>query len=55
MTAPAGQSIPEGMLILVDTGIEPTAGKLVIAKLPESNEATFKNWSKTPDATFSSR
>ncbi|QED86771.1 helix-turn-helix domain-containing protein [Pseudomonas savastanoi] len=42
MTAPAGQSIPEGMLILVDTGIEPTAGKLVIAKLPESNEATFK-------------
>jgi len=42
MTAPAGQSIPEGMLILVDTGIEPTPGKLVIAKLPESNEATFK-------------
>lgn len=42
MTATAGQSIPEGMLILVDTGLEPTPGKLVIAKLPESNEATFK-------------
>lgn len=42
MTAPAGQSIPEGMLILVDTGIEPAPGKLVVAKLPKSNEATFK-------------
>jgi SOS-response transcriptional repressor LexA len=42
MTAPVGQSVPEGMLILVDTGIEPSPGKLVIAKLPESNEATFK-------------
>jgi SOS-response transcriptional repressor LexA len=42
MTSPVGQSVPEGMLILVDTGIEPTPGKLVIAKLPESNEATFK-------------
>lgn len=42
MTAPVGQSVPEGMLILVDTGIEPTPGKLVVAKLPESNEATFK-------------
>ena len=42
MTATSGQSVPEGMLILVDTGIEPTPGKLVIAKLPKSNEATFK-------------
>ncbi|MCQ2994199.1 helix-turn-helix domain-containing protein [Pseudomonas syringae] len=42
MTSQVGQSIPEGMLILVDTGIEPSPGKLVIAKLPESNEATFK-------------
>jgi SOS-response transcriptional repressor LexA len=42
MTSPVGQSVPEGMLILVDTGIEPSPGKLVIAKLPESNEATFK-------------
>ena len=42
MTSPAGQSITEGTLILVDTEAEATAGKLVIAKLPDSNEATFK-------------
>jgi SOS-response transcriptional repressor LexA len=44
MTAPAGvrPSIPEGSLVLVDTGIEPTPGKLVVAQLDESNEATFK-------------
>lgn len=42
MTAPAGQSIAEGTLILVDTEAEVTPGKLVVAKLPDSNEATFK-------------
>ena len=42
MTSPAGQSITEGTLILVDTEAEAAPGKLVIAKLPESNEATFK-------------
>lgn len=42
MTASAGRSIPEGTLILVDSGIQPTPGQLVLAKLPESNEATFK-------------
>lgn len=42
MTAPSGISVPEGMLILVDAGVEATSGKLVIAKLPSSNEATFK-------------
>ncbi|MGH8389509.1 MAG: LexA family protein [Pseudomonas sp.] len=42
MTSPAGQSITEGTLILVDTEVEAAPGKLVIAKLPESNEATFK-------------
>lgn len=42
MTATTGRSIPEGTLILVDTGTEPTPGQLVLAKLPESNEATFK-------------
>lgn len=44
MTAPAGvrPSIPEGTLVLVDTGIEATPGKLVVAQLDESNEATFK-------------
>lgn len=44
MTAPAGirPTVPEGTFVLVDTGIEPTAGRLVVAQLDESNEATFK-------------
>ena len=42
MTSPAGQSITEGTLILVDTEAEVAPGKLVVAKLPDSNEATFK-------------
>lgn len=42
MTSPVGPSVTEGTLILVDTEAEATPGKLVIAKLPESNEATFK-------------
>ena len=44
MTAPAGvrPSIPEGTLVLVDTGLEATPGKLVVAQIDESNEATFK-------------
>ncbi|MBS3670170.1 LexA family protein [Vreelandella boliviensis] len=44
MTAPAGvkPSIPEGSLVLVDTGIEAAPGKLVVAQIDESNEATFK-------------
>lgn len=43
MTAPVGLSIPEGTYVLFDTGREPVNGSLVIAKLSESNEATFKN------------
>lgn len=42
MTAPTGLSIPEGTLVLFDTGREPDNGNLVIAKLEDSNEATFK-------------
>jgi SOS-response transcriptional repressor LexA len=42
MTAPTGTSIPEGMMILVDTEADVTSGKLVIAKLANSGEATFK-------------
>lgn len=42
MTAPAGLSIPENTLVLFDTGREPVNGSLVIAKLTDSNEATFK-------------
>ncbi len=42
MTAPAGISIPEGTFVLFDTGREAINGSLVIAKLSDSNEATFK-------------
>ncbi|SDF72124.1 SOS-response transcriptional repressor LexA (RecA-mediated autopeptidase) [Onishia taeanensis] len=44
MTAPASSrpSIPEGTLVLFDTGIEAVPGKLVAAQLDDSNEATFK-------------
>lgn len=42
MTSNVGLSIPEGMNILVDTGKEAKNGSLVIAKLTDANEATFK-------------
>lgn len=42
MTSLTGTSIPEGMLILVDTEEDARHGKLVVAKLTDSNEATFK-------------
>lgn len=42
MTAPTAPSIPEGSQILVDTRADVRPGKLVIAKLASSNEATFK-------------
>lgn len=42
MTAPNGLSIPDGTYVLFDTGREATNGKLIIAKLTDSNEATFK-------------
>ena len=44
MTSPVGLSIPEGMLILVDTGKSPQNGSLVVAKLVDANEATFKKY-----------
>jgi len=42
MTAPTGMSIPEGMMVLFDTGREAVHGSLVLAKLTDANEATFK-------------
>ena len=42
MTAPVGLSVPEGTYVLFDTGRDATNGSLVIAKLSDSNEATFK-------------
>ncbi|WP_369788347.1 LexA family protein [Rouxiella sp. WC2420] len=44
MTAPAGFTVPEGMIILVDPEREPISGKLVVAKLESDNEATFKQY-----------
>ncbi len=43
MTAPTGLSIPEGTLVLIDTGREAINGSLVIAKMVDANEATFKS------------
>ncbi|WP_095143451.1 LexA family transcriptional regulator [Pseudomonas sp. Irchel s3b6] len=42
MTSPVGTSITEGTLILVDTEADVQSGKLVIAKLADSDQATFK-------------
>lgn len=42
MTSTSAPSIPEGSQILVDTEVDVRPGKLVIAKLADSNEATFK-------------
>ena len=44
MTSPVGLSIPEGMMILVDPDIPATSGKLVVARLINANEATFKRY-----------
>lgn len=44
MTAPIGLSIPEGTFVLFDTGREPVNSNLVIAKLTDSNDATFKKF-----------
>ena len=42
MTAPTGQSIPEGHLILVDPNAVADNGALVVAKLLDDETATFK-------------
>lgn len=42
MTSPVGFTVPEGMIILVDPSKEAQSGKLVVAKLVNDNEATFK-------------
>lgn len=52
MTSPAGKSFPEGMLILVnpDLGVEP--GHYVVAKLVDTQEATFKQLVEDAGAKF---
>ncbi|CAI8711517.1 hypothetical protein PspR32_15005 [Pseudomonas sp. R32] len=42
MTAPLGVSVPEGMLILVDTALPGEPGKLVIARSPDSKAPRFR-------------
>ncbi|GAA0567650.1 LexA family transcriptional regulator [Halomonas salifodinae] len=42
MTAPAGVSIPQGMMILVDPEVEAVNGSLVVAQVDGGAEATFK-------------
>jgi len=42
MTAPVGTSVPEGSWILVDVESNAESGDLVVAKLEDSQEATFK-------------
>lgn len=42
MTSPSGVSLPEGTLVLVDTDRDHQNGSLVVAKLTDVNEATFK-------------
>jgi SOS-response transcriptional repressor LexA len=44
MTSPNGVSFPEGTLVLVDTEINAENGRLVVAKLTDVNEATFKKY-----------
>lgn len=41
---PGIKSYPEGTIIYVDPDVEPVSGKRVIAKLPHTNEATFKEY-----------
>lgn len=42
MTSPTGHSFPEGSLILVAPDIEPRPGQFVVARMIDTNEATFK-------------
>lgn len=44
MTSPTGVSLPEGTMILVDTGRDHENKSLVVAKLTDVNEATFKRF-----------
>lgn len=52
MTNPAGVSVPEGSLILVDPDVSADNGRLVVAKLVNSNEVTFKKLIKDGGRTY---
>lgn len=42
MTSLVGKSIPDGSVVIVDPDITPEHGKVVVARLDDSNEATLK-------------
>lgn len=42
MTSNSGASFPEGTIILVSPDIQPRPGQFVVARMVDSNEATFK-------------
>lgn len=53
MSNPYGTpSIPDGALILVDPDVMPENGKLVVAKLEDSQEVTFKKLVKDAGRTY---
>lgn len=52
MTSPVGPSFPEGFLILVAPEIEPRSGQFIVAKLIDSNEATFKQFIRDSGAYY---
>lgn len=52
MTAQAGISFSDGMLILIAPGFDIESGQYVVAKMLESNEATFKQLFKDSGKTY---
>ncbi|GJB82483.1 LexA family protein [Pseudomonas sp. s4] len=44
MTSPSGMSFPEGMVILVAPGFDVESSQFVVAKMIDTNEATFKQF-----------
>ncbi|MEP3351322.1 MAG: S24 family peptidase [Marinomonas sp.] len=44
MTSPSGLSVPEGYFIFIETSLSPQNGDLVIAKMLQNNEITFKKF-----------
>ncbi|MCO7055129.1 LexA family protein [Pseudomonas juntendi] len=44
MTSPSGMSFPEGMVILVAPGFDVESSQFVVAKMTDTNEATFKQF-----------
>lgn len=52
MTSPAGTSFPEGFLILVAPDIEPHSGQFVVARMLDTNEATFKQFVRDAGEPF---